>query len=612
MCGILAIIGSQLPEKELRKLAAAMSLVQRHRGPDWSGVFSHTRTSSVTAASSTVALAHERLAIVDPTSGEQPLYAREDNLLVLVVNGEIYNHEAMRSGEFAAFPFRTKSDCEPILALYEKYGTECVHHLNGVFAFAIYDVRDGSYFVARDPIGVNPLYVGWRADGSVVYASEMKALSSECVRFEVFPPGHSLHVAGDATAGAPTRWYKPQWWESQEVPIPSTPYDKVEFRKAFEETVTKRMMSDVPWGVLLSGGLDSSLVASIASRHAARRVEDGSAAWWPRMHSFSIGLEGSPDLAAAQKVADFLGTAHHPIVFTVQQGIDALVDVIYHLETYDTTTIRASTPMYLMARKIKALGVKMVLSGEGADEMFGGYLYFHKAPDAVEFHHETVRKIKELWAFDCLRANKSMAAFGVEVRVPFLDRDFLDTCYTLDPEAKRCGASQEGKKKMEKWCIREAFDTHGSDDGSEAAAGADVEPKRYLPDSVLWRQKEQFSDGVGYSWIDSLREYAAKEVTDPQFAARAHRFPINPPATKEAYFYRTIFESHFPGEAAAKTVPQGASVACSTAKAVEWDEEFKRMAAATSGECSGRAVSGVHVAAYDDAVAEALAGAKTT
>jgi asparagine synthase (glutamine-hydrolysing) len=492
-----------------------------------------------------------------------------------------------------------------------------VHHLRGVFAFVIYDARDGSYFVARDPIGVNPLYVGWRADGAVVYASEMKVLAAECVRFECFPNGSSLKVDAGEVAGEPARWYDPTWWSSQEVP--TKPYDPKEFRAAFEDAVTKRMMSDVPWGVLLSGGLDSSLVASIASRHAARRVEDDSAAWWPRMHSFSIGLKGSPDLAAAQKVADYLGTAHHSIEFTVQQGLDSLVDVIYHLETYDTTTVRASTPMYLMARKIKALGVKMVLSGEGADEVFGGYLYFHKAPDAEEFHRETVRKIKELWAFDCLRANKSMAAFGVEVRVPFLDRDFLDLAYSLDPNAKLCGTSQSGRKKMEKWLIRSAFDTAaavGSDDGGASAgtteAGEVAGAKPYLPEEVLWRQKEQFSDGVGYNWIDSLRAYAAKEVTDAQFAARKHRFPVNPPATKEAYHYRSIFESHFPGRAAAETVPQGASVACSTAKAVEWDEEFQRMAAATAGECSGRAIAGVHDFAYDDAVAEALAGLAET
>jgi len=580
MCGILAIFEARkASEAELRAQALSCAKLIRHRGPDWTGmhIFYEEQTEEVSDTITSVAMAHERLAIVDPESGAQPLY-NEDKTVVLAANGEIYNHEKIRSNPEIPFKYKTKSDCEVIIPLYEKFGTACASHLDGMFGFVIWDEKDRSFYAARDHIGIIPLYIGWRADGGVCFASELKALHSTCERFELFPPGH-FYSSKDHKF---QRWFEPTWLDPNT--IPSQPLEYVELRQKFEAAVVKRMMSDVPWGVLLSGGLDSSLVSSVAVRHAAKCSQD-----WPRIHSFSIGLEGSPDLAAAEKVAAFLGTKHHGFTFTVQDGIDAISDVIYHLETYDITTIRAATPMILMARKIKAIGVKMVLSGEGADEALGGYLYFHKAPNKVEFHKETVNKLRNLHYFDCLRANKSMSAFGVEPRVPFLDKDFLEYVMNLDPEVKMCKVREgdENRGSIEKFIMRKAFDTPENP---------------YLPEEVLWRQKEQFSDGVGYSWIDSLRAKAEGEITPTQWATRANRFPVNTPTTKEGYVYRTIFQKHFPGESARDSVLGGPSVACSTPAAIEWDESFKKMAAGVGGENSGRAVTGVHAAAYDDVV----------
>jgi len=562
MCGIVAALGVDPAEKEaVRRQVLRAAGTLRHRGPDWSGV--HDQETAI--------LAHERLAIVDPESGRQPLLDPTEQI-ALAVNGEIYNHAALQAGLETPYPFRTRSDCEVILPLYLEKGEACVHDLDGVFAFVLSDARTGEFLVARDAIGVIPLYYGVGRDGALWFASELKAIEAVCERFEVFPPGH-LYTS---RSGGPVRWYQPDWFDEA---VPERPVDLDRLRQAFEDAVVKRLMSDVPWGVLLSGGLDSSLVASIASRHASRRVENQgrSAAWWPRVHSFSIGLEGSPDLAAAEKVAAFLDTVHHAYTFTLQEGIDALHDVIYHLETYDVTTIRASTPMYLMSRKIRAMGVKMVLSGEGADEIFGGYLYFHKAPGPADFHLETVQKLQTLHMFDCLRANKSTSAWGVEARVPFLDKNFLAEAMTLDPTDKLSGTHPDGAR-IEKYILRKAFD----------------DPDRpWLPPEILWRQKEQFSDGVGYSWIDSLRDLSEREVTDTQMERAAFRFPVNTPMTKEAYFYRNIFEEHFESASARETVPGGPSIACSTAKAIEWDAAFQ-----DSADPSGRAVAGVHNAAY--------------
>ena len=552
MCGILAVIDPSDPLADRASILENRRLL-RHRGPDWSGVWTGTHAI----------LAHERLAVVDPESGEQPLVHEE---LALAANGEIYNHEALRK---AGHPYRTASDCEVILSLYQDHGAELVHQLDGQWAFVLVDDETGDFLVARDPIGVVPLYVGTGADGSMWFASEMKALADVCTSWKTFPPGHVM------TREGLKRWYEPTWFDEDH--LPSEPLDSARLRAALEDAVVKRLMSDVPWGVLLSGGLDSSLVSAITAAHAARRVEDGerTEAWWPRLHSFSIGLEGSPDLAAAAKVAEHLGTVHHPITYTVEDGIDALSDVIWHLETYDVTSIRASTPMYLMARKIRAMGIKMVLSGEGADEIFGGYLYFHKAPSAADFHVECVQKLKTLHLYDCLRANKAMMAWGVETRVPFLDKGFLAEALGFDPTAKMSTTHPEGAR-MEKHLLRAAFD-------DEAAL---------LPESVLWRQKEQFSDGVGYSWIDSLKAHAEAGVSDAQMEGAAERFPHNPPATKEAYFYREIFDRHFPQPCSARTVPGGKSIACSTPTAILWDEAFENMA-----DPSGRAV-GVHVDSY--------------
>ena len=518
-------------------------------------------------------LAHERLAIVDVESGAQPLYgggadAEPGARTVLAVNGEIYNHRELRRGTADGYPFRTGSDCEVILALYERApdgAAAWLNELSGIFAFALYDEARDRYLIARDPIGVMPLYMGRDAEGRLYAASEMKALIDACPEIHDLPPGHLL----DSRTGNLERYYHPAWREPDAVAGGAS--DPGLVREALEAAVRRQLMSDVPYGVLLSGGLDSSIVSALAMKFSRRRVETGGReeAWWPRLHSFAIGLEGGPDLAAARAAAEAIGTVHHEIVYTMQEGLDALSDVIRHLETFDVTTVRASTPMYLMARRIKAMGIKMVLSGEGADEVFGGYLYFHRAPDWRAFHEETVRKLDQLHKYDCLRANKSMAAWGVEARVPFLDREFLDVAMALDPEAKR---PAEGR--MEKDILRRAFEG-------------------LLPDEILWRQKEQFSDGVGYGWIDGLRALAEEEVGDGQLARAAARFPTNPPLTKEAYLYRSIFTRHFPGEPAARTVPEGPSIACSTPAAIAWDPEFAALA-----DPSGRAVRGVHARSY--------------
>lgn len=556
MCSILGIFDIRRDLPVFRKLALQLSRLQRHRGPDWSGVF----------AGEHAILAHERLAIVDMEHGAQPLYS-PDGGRALAVNGEIYNHQSLEKGLTEPYELQTGSDCEIILALYDQRGPDFLNDLSGIFAFALYDRRHDRYLAARDPIGVMPLYLGRDEHGHTFVASEMKALTDTCRTLEVFPPGHYL----DSEIGEPRRYYEPEWRDYDSVR--DRPLDLAELRASLEAAVERQLMSDVPYGVLLSGGLDSSIISALARRHSRMRVETGgeTEAWWPQLHSFAIGLEGSPDLKAAQIAADAIGTVHHPFHFTVQEGIDALSDVIYHLETFDVTTVRASTPMYLMARRIKAMGIKMVLSGEGADEIFGGYLYFHKAPNAREFHEETVRKLDGLHLFDCLRANKSMAAWGIEARVPFLDREFLDVAMAFDPADKM---SSPGK--MEKFVLRQAFED-------------------LLPDEIVWRQKEQFSDGVGYSWIDSLRAYAERDISDHQLERAQFRFPINTPATKEAYLYRQIFETHFPSEAAIRTVPGGPSIACSTPTAIAWDESF-----AGRADPSGRAVAGVHRESWDE------------
>lgn len=558
MCGILAVFDSADGIK-LRPKMIQCSKKLRHRGPDWSGY---------KVVDNKHAFGHERLAIIDPVSGAQPLVSKDGNT-TLCVNGEIYNHNALRAA--SGYEFATLSDCEVIIPLYQENKADpkvWLNRLRGMFAFVLYDDVAGEYLVARDHVGICPLYIGWGADGSIWFASEMKALVDVCTRYECFPPG--AYFSGKTKAF--TRWYTPAW-EDREL-IPKQPLRLPELRQQFEAAVVRRMMSDVPWGVLLSGGLDSSLVASIASRQMA---QDQNA---EGLHSFSIGLADSPDLKAAKVVADFLGTIHHEFVFTVEEGIDAVRDVIYHLETYDVTTVRAATPMFLMSRKIKAMGIKMVLSGEGADEIFGGYLYFHKAPNAKELHQETVDKVLDLHKFDCLRANKSTMSWGVEARVPFLDYDFLEYAMALDPEEKLI---KDGR--IEKNCLRAAFDTPDNP---------------YLPKDILWRQKEQFSDGVGYGWIDHLKVTAAGEVSDQQFANAENMFPHNPPQSKEAYYIRSIFESHFPAASAAETVPGGPSIACSTAKAVEWDASFKKFG--SGGECSGRSVLGVHQDDYSEVV----------
>lgn len=555
MCGIVCAFDLKQEAEVLRPQLLEMSKKIRHRGPDWSGIYANDKAI----------LAHERLAIVDPVSGKQPLFS-EDKKLILAANGEIYNHRELRKQFEGKYNFQTESDCEVILALYKEKGPDFVDELNGIFAFALYDVENDLYMVARDHMGIIPLYMGWDKNGTFYVASELKSLEGVCTKIELFSPGHYLFSKDTEL----TKWYIRDWTDYEAVKENQTSIDEV--REALEAAVHRQLMSDVPYGVLLSGGLDSSVTSAIAKKYADKRIEsdDADAAWWPRLHSFSVGLEGSPDLAAAQKVADHIGTVHHEIKFTIQEGLDAIKDVIYNLETYDITTIRASTPMYLMARVIKSMGVKMVLSGEGADEIFGGYLYFHKAPNAQEFHEETVRKLSKLHMYDCLRANKSLAAWGIEGRVPFLDKEFMDVAMRINPQDKMING-----ERMEKWVIRKAFES-------------------YLPESVAWRQKEQFSDGVGYSWIDTLKEVVEREVSDEQMANAHFRFPIQTPQNKEEFYYRSIFESHFPSDVAALSVPQEASVACSTKIALEWDEAFKNM-----NDPSGRAVANVHEEAYE-------------
>ena len=562
MCGIVAIFNVKEQTPKLRTKALGMSKKIRHRGPDWSGI--HCTGSAI--------LAHERLSIVDPESGGQPLFS-PDGKQVLAVNGEIYNHKEIRERYKGRYDFQTGSDCEVILALYRDKGVNFLEDLNGIFAFALYDEEQDAFLIARDQIGVIPLYIGYNADGKVFVASELKALEGECERYEPFLPGHYYWSKDPGMK----RWYKRDWMEYDNVKDNTASSDAI--RKSLCAAVKRQMMSDVPYGVLLSGGLDSSVISAITESYAERRIETDSKsrAWWPRLHSFAVGLKGAPDLAKARLVADHIGTVHHEINYTIQEGLDALRDVIYFIETYDITTVRASVPMYLLARVIKSMGIKMVLSGEGADEIFGGYLYFHKAPSAEEFHKETVRKLSKLHLYDCLRANKSLSAWGVEGRVPFLDKEFLDVAMRTNPKAKMCSvlpASRSGeadpKASIEKRIVREAFED-------------------MLPEEVAWRQKEQFSDGVGYSWIDTLKKITSEAVTDEQMAHAEERFPINTPLCKEEYYYRSIFEEHFPSESAARSVPHEASVACSTAVALEWDEAWKNM-----NDPSGRAVSGVH------------------
>ncbi|MGY0616221.1 asparagine synthase B [Vibrio sp. FJH11] len=554
MCSVFGILDIKSDAAALRPIALEMSKKLRHRGPDWSGIYSSERAI----------LAHERLAIVGLNSGAQPLYS-PDKKLILAVNGEIYNHKEIRARYEGKYEFQTDSDCEVILALYQDMGADLLEELNGIFAFVLYDEEKDEYLIGRDHIGIIPLYQGFDEHGNYYIASEMKALVPVCKTVSEFPPG-SYYSSKDSE---PQRYYVRDWNEYAAVQGNST--SKEELTEALEAAVKRQLMTDVPYGVLLSGGLDSSITSAVAKRYAAMRIEDDekSEAWWPQLHSFAVGLEGAPDLKAAREVADKIGTVHHEMTYTIQEGLDAIRDVIYHIETYDVTTIRASTPMFLMGRKIKAMGIKMVLSGEGADEIFGGYLYFHKAPNAQEFHEETVRKLLALNMFDCARANKSLAAWGVEGRVPFLDKEFIDVAMRLNPADKMCGNG-----KMEKHILRECFE-------------------HYLPDSIAWRQKEQFSDGVGYSWIDTLKAVAAEKVTDQQMETAQYRFPYNTPTTKEGYVYREIFEELFPLPSAAECVPGGPSVACSSAKAIEWDESFKNCV-----DPSGRAVQAVHNDAY--------------
>ncbi len=562
MCGIAAILGISEPTPQLRQQALLMSKKIRHRGPDWSGIY--TGGSAI--------LAHERLSIVDPESGRQPLFS-PDGKQVLTVNGEIYNHRDLRRRFAGRYQFQTGSDCEVVLALYGSIAHDLSHRqicgmleeLNGIFAFVLYDEARGEFLIARDPIGVIPLYIGYDSDGKVLVASELKALEGQCERYEPFLPGHYYWSREPGMR----RYYQRDWMDYQAVKDNGA--SAADIRAGLTDAVRRQLMSDVPYGVLLSGGLDSSVISAIACRYSEMRIEDESRtkAYWPRLHSFAVGLKGAPDLAKARLVADHIGTVHHEINYTIEEGLDAIRDVIYYIETYDVTTVRASTPMYLLARVIKSMGIKMVLSGEGADEIFGGYLYFHKAPSAEAFHEETVRKLSKLHQYDCLRANKSLSAWGVEGRVPFLDKEFLDIAMRTNPAAKMCQG-----KTVEKRIVREAF--------------ADM-----LPQEVAWRQKEQFSDGVGYSWIDTLKAVTSAAVSDEQMAHAAERFPVNPPRNKEEYYYRSIFAEHFPSESAARSVPSEASVACSTAVALEWDAAFKGM-----NDPSGRAVSGVHEQAY--------------
>ncbi len=553
MCGIVCAFDLKRNSEKLRPQVLEMSKSLRHRGPDWSGIFTHEKAI----------LAHERLAIVDPTSGKQPIFSA-DKTLALAANGEIYNHKALRQN-IDDYDFTTQSDCEIILALYQKHGVEFLNDLNGIFGFGLYDVENDEYLIARDHMGIIPLYVGWDENGILYVASELKALEGICEKIEVFPPGHYMTKSSEGFK----QWYKPTWKNYDDVKHNETSIDKL--RDALDAAVHRQLMSDVPYGVLLSGGLDSSITSALAKKYAEKRIEerDKTGAWWPKLHSFATGLEGSPDLKAAKLVAEHLDTIHHEIIFTIQEGLDAIKDVIYHLETYDVTTVRASTPMFLMARAIKAMGIKMVLSGEGSDELFGGYLYFHKAPSAKDFHEETVRKLDKLYLYDCLRANKSLAAWGIEGRVPFLDKEFIDVAMSINPEDKMI---KDGR--IEKWVLRKAFED-------------------MLPKEVAWRQKEQFSDGVGYSWIDTLKEKVNQVVSDEQIANAHFKFPYQPPKSKEEFYYRSIFAEHFPSQTAAQTVPSVPSVACSSEVALEWDASFKNL-----NDPSGRAVSNVHTKSY--------------
>jgi len=555
MCGFVGIFDLTQDRDTLRKQALRMSKKIRHRGPDWSGVYCGEKAI----------LAHERLSIVGIDSGKQPLYSKDEKLF-LAVNGEIYNHKEIRSN-YPDYEFLTNSDCEVILALYKDKGADLFEDLNGIFAFALYDTEKDLVLIGRDHMGIIPLYTGYDDHGQFYVASELKALEGVCPNIQEFLPGHYIF---NKDGNQLQQWYRRDWMDYEN--IKDNESDINELRSALENAVHRQLMSDVPYGVLLSGGLDSSIISAIAKQYAAHRIEDDSKteAWWPQLHSFAVGLKDAPDLAAARNVADHIGTIHHEIHFTIEEALDALSDVIYHIETYDVTTVRASTPMYLLARYIKSMGVKMVLSGEGADELFGGYLYFHKAPDARAFHEENVRKLDKLHLYDCLRANKSLAAWGVEGRVPFLDKEFIDTAMRLNPRDKMCGNG-----KIEKHILREAF-------------------QDYLPQSVAWRQKEQFSDGVGYNWIDTLKEIAEKKISDKQMKHAAERFPINPPMSKEEYWYRSIFEEHFPSVSAAQTVPSVPSVACSTATALEWDASFRNRI-----DPSGRAVMAIHADAYE-------------
>jgi len=555
MCGIVCAFNIRGNKDLVRGNVLQMAQKLRHRGPDWSGIYS----------SENAILAHERLAIVDPTSGKQPILS-EDGLKVIAVNGEIYNHQNLKDSFATDYNFRTESDCEVILALYEKKGISFLNDLNGIFAFALYDSSNDKYIIARDHMGIIPLYMGWDKDDIFYVSSELKSLEGVCDKIELFPPGHYL----ESSSTDLKKWYNPEWVSYDHVKDSETSIKDI--HDSLSAAVKRQLMSDVPYGVLLSGGFDSSITSALAKKFASKRVEsnDKQDAWWPQLHSFSVGLKDAPDLKAARIVADHIGTIHHEINFTVQEGIDAIRDVIYHLETYDITTIRASTPMYLIARAIKSLGIKMVLSGEGADELFGGYLYFHKAPNAKEFHEETVRKLDKLHQYDCLRANKSLAAWGIEGRVPFLDKEFIDVAMNINPEDKMI---KNGR--IEKWVLREAF-------------------KDYLPESVLWRQKEQFSDGVGYSWIDSLKDLVSKEVSDNDLENASKTFSINTPRNKEEYYYRSIFRDHFSSDAAASSVPSVPSVACSTPQALEWDEAFKNM-----NDPSGRSISNIHNKSYE-------------
>ena len=554
MCGIVCALDIKQESELLRPKVLEMSKKVRHRGPDWSGIH----------CGKNVLLAHERLAIVDPQSGNQPIFS-SDRKLILAANGEIYNHRDLKHNLESKYEFQTNSDCEIILASYKEKGVDFLDDLNGIFGFVLYDENKESYLIARDHMGIIPLYMGWDKFGTFYVASELKALEGICNKIEIFPPGHYMSSADSK----PVKWYNRDWMDYDAVCDNKTDFDTLQ--DALEQAVHRQLMSDVPYGVLLSGGLDSSITSALAKKYSKNRIEsdDQKAAWYPQLHSFAVGLPGSPDLKAAKLVADHIGSIHHEVTFTIQEGLDAIKDVIFHLETYDVTTVRASTPMYLMARVIKSMGIKMVLSGEGADEIFGGYLYFHKAPNPKEFHKETVRKLEKLYQYDCLRANKSLAAWGIEGRVPFLDKEFMDVAMRINPKDKMIN-----KDRMEKWVLRKSFEN-------------------YLPDSVAWRQKEQFSDGVGYDWIDSLKELVNKEVCDDMFKNAKFTFPFQTPMSKEEYYYRSIFESHFPSETAAKTVPSVPSIACSTPIALEWDKSFKNM-----NDPSGRSISNVHLDSY--------------